>query len=262
VPAYLTLPPGAQPGAKLPLVVLPHGGPEARDSGTGFDWWSQFVAARGYAVLQPQFRGGTGFGRAHSRAGYRQWGQLMQHDVTDGVKHLIDKGIADPARVCIVGASYGGYAALAGAAFTPELYRCAVSVAGVSDLVEMQYWEEAQGGPDSPTVRYWREAIGKASEPHVAAFSPARSADRVKANVMLMHGVDDTVVPYMQSEFMETALKRAKAPHEVVQLKSEDHWLSRTPSRIEMLVQLERFLAENLGAGAAPVAAGAAGGAP
>ena len=264
VPAYLTLPPGAQPGAKLPLVVLPHGGPEARDSGTGFDWWSQFVAARGYAVLQPQFRGGTGFGRAHSRAGYRQWGQLMQHDVTDGVKHLIEKGIADPARVCIVGASYGGYAALAGAAFTPELYRCAVSVAGVSDLVEMQYWEESQGGPDSPSVRYWRENIGKPSEPHVAAFSPARSADRVKANVLLMHGVDDTVVPYMQSEFMETALKRAKAPHEVVQLKSEDHWLSRTPSRIEMLVQLERFLQQNIGpdAAATPAAAGAAGGAP
>lgn len=261
VPAYLTMPPGAK-GGKLALVVLPHGGPEARDSGDSFDWWSQFVASRGFVVLQPQFRGSTGFGRAHARAGYKQWGQLMQNDVTDGVKHLIDKGVVDPARVCIVGASYGGYAALAGAAFTPELYRCAVSVAGVSDLVEMQYWEEAQGGPDSPAVRYWREAIGKVSEPHVAAFSPARAADRVKAKVMLMHGVDDTVVPYMQSEFMETALKKVRAPYELVQLKSEDHWLSRTPSRIEMLAQLDRFLDENIGRRGEVSVSQPAGGAP
>lgn len=246
IPAYLTMPSNGNT-KNLPLVVLPHGGPRANDSGVDFDWWSQFLATRGYVVLQPQYRGSTGFGQKHELAGYRQWGKLMQDDVTDGVKQLVADGTADPKRVCIVGASYGGYAALAGAAFTPDLYRCAVSIAGVADLVEMLRWVENRGGSEDPAVRFWRKHIGMASDPDVAAFSPARAADRVKAKVMLMHGVDDTVVPYMQSEFMETALKRARAPFELVQLKSEDHWLSRSPSRIEMLAQLDRFLDESIG---------------
>ena len=246
IPAYLTLPPG-RPASKLPLVVLPHGGPRARDSGQAFDWWSQFMAARGYAVLQPQFRGSTGFGQKHELAGYRQWGKMMQDDVTDGVQKLIADGTVDAERVCIVGASYGGYAALAGATFTPTLYRCSVSVAGVSDLVEMLRWVEGRGGTESPAVRFWRKHIGRTSDPDVAAFSPARAADRIKADVMIMHGVDDTVVPYMQTEFMIAAMKNANVRHELVQLKSEDHWLSRSPSRIEMLAQLERFLEKHLG---------------
>ena len=248
VPAYLTMPPGTS-GKNLPLVVLPHGGPRARDSGVGFDWWSQFVAARGYAVLQPQFRGSTGFGMAHELAGYGEWGQLMQHDVTDGVKHLIADGTVDASRVCIIGASYGGYSALAGAAFTPELYNCAVSVNGVSDLVEMLYWVENRGGYYDPAVRFWRKHIGKSSDPEVAQYSPARAVSQVRARVMLMHGVDDTVVPYAQSEFMETALRRERKPFELVKLKAEDHWLSRSPSRIEMLTSLERFLDANIGKG-------------
>ena len=246
VPAYLTMPAGREP-KRLPLVVLPHGGPRARDSGVGFDWWSQFVASRGFVVLQPQFRGSTGFGQKHELAGYRQWGQLMQHDVTDGVKHLIDQGIVDADRVCIAGASYGGYAALAGAAFTPDLYRCSVSVAGVSDLVEMLRWEENRYGVESGVVKFWRKHIGKTSDPDVAQFSPARAADKVTSTVLMMHGVDDTVVPYVQTEFMETAMKRAKIKHEIFQLKSEDHWLSRSPSRIEMLAQLDRFLDQHIG---------------
>ena len=248
VPAYLTMPPGAA-AKNLPLVVLPHGGPRARDSGIGFDWWSQFVASRGYVVLQPQFRGSTGFGMAHELAGYGEWGQLMQHDVTDGVKHLIANGTVDPGRVCIIGASYGGYSALAGAAFTPDLYNCAVSVNGVSDLVEMLYWVENRGGYYDPSVRFWRKHIGKSSDPEVAQYSPARAAGKVSARVMLMHGVDDTVVPYAQSEFMETALRRERKNFELVKLKSEDHWLSRSPSRIEMLTSLERFLDANIGKG-------------
>jgi len=185
VPAYLTMPAGREP-KRLPLVVLPHGGPRARDSGVGFDWWSQFVASRGFVVLQPQFRGSTGFGQKHELAGYRQWGQLMQHDVTDGVKHLIDQGIVDADRVCIAGASYGGYAALAGAAFTPDLYRCSVSVAGVSDLVEMLRWEENRYGVESGVVKFWRKHIGKTSDPDVAQFSPARAADKVTSTVLMM----------------------------------------------------------------------------
>lgn len=248
VPAYLTLPPGRE-AKGLPLVVLPHGGPRARDSGYAFDWWAQFLASRGYAVLQPQFRGSTGFGEAHMRAGYRQWGQVMQHDVSDGVTHLIAQGVADKSRVCIAGASYGGYAALAGAAFTPDLYACSVSVAGVSDLVEMLRWEENRYGLESGVVKFWRQHIGKPTDPDVAQYSPARGVAAVRAPVMLMHGVDDTVVPYVQSEFMETALKKAGKPHEVYKLTNEDHWLSRSPSRIEMLTQMDRFLGAHLGPG-------------
>ncbi len=246
IPSYLTLPPGLE-SKNLPMVVLPHGGPRARDSGPNFDWWSQFIASRGYVVLQPQFRGSTGFGYAHERAGYRQWGQRMQDDVTDGVKDLISQGIVDPGRVCIVGASYGGYAALAGAAFTPELYKCAVSVAGVFDLVEMLRWQEDRYGLESASVKFWREHIGKPSDLDVIAFSPSNGASKISASVLLIHGVDDTVVPFRQSEFMANALKSSNKPFELYKLKAEDHWLSRSPSRIEMLEQVERFLKEKIG---------------
>ena len=132
IPAYLTLPPGKAP-KNLPVVVMPHGGPDYRDY-IGFDWMAQFFANRGYAVLQPNFRGSSGYGHKFTEAGLHQWGLKMQDDISDGVKKLIADGIANPKRVCIVGASYGGYAALAGATFTPDLYACAVSFAGISDL--------------------------------------------------------------------------------------------------------------------------------
>jgi dipeptidyl aminopeptidase/acylaminoacyl peptidase len=122
-------------------------------------------------------------------------------------------------------------------------------VAGVSDLIEMLRWEENRYGLESGVVKFWRQHIGKPSDPDVAQFSPARGVAQVRAPVMLMHGVDDTVVPYVQSEFMETALKKAQKPYEVYKLRNEDHWLSRSPSRIEMLEQMERFLAAQLGSG-------------
>lgn len=245
IPAYLTLPPGME-AKNLPVVMLPHGGPEARDS-IGFDWWSQFVASRGYAVLQPQFRGSTGFGEEHRKAGYRQWGRRMQDDVSDGVKYLVDQGIADPARVCIVGASYGGYAALAGATLTPDLYRCAVSIAGVADLTQMIEWVAGRGGPQSPAVKYWRQHIGDPGSASVSAVSPARHVAGVRAAVMLMHGKDDTIVPFEQSEIMVKALQKQGKPHELVRLDGEDHWLSRSETRTRMLQELERFLGEHLG---------------
>src|SRR6185312_7286448 len=147
VPAYLTLPPGSN-GKNLPLVLFLHGGPESRDDYV-FDWFAQFLASRGYAVLQPQFRGSTGFGDAWRKAGYRQWGLRMQDDVTDGVKALVEQGVADAKRVCIVGASYGGYAALAGAAFTPNLYKCVVSMSGPGDLAEFLKSRRKKFGADS-----------------------------------------------------------------------------------------------------------------
>ena len=199
IPAYLTLPPGSG-GKNVPLVVLPHGGPEARDT-PRFDWWAQFLATRGYAVLQPQFRGSSGFGNEFRLAGRRQWGGLMQDDITDGVKYLIQQGIADPRRICIVGASYGGYAALAGAAFTPDLYACAVSINGVSNLPEMQHWVQARArsGSESDTVGYWRDSIGPHLDPKVIAASPVNAVDRIRVPIMLMVSSEDTVVPQSQS---------------------------------------------------------------
>lgn len=244
IPAFLTLPPGAA-AEKLPLVVVPHGGPEFQDDPVKFDYLVQFLASRGYAVLQPQFRGSTGFGMAHRQAGYRQWGKLMQDDVTDGVRAMVEQGIADPKRVCIAGMSYGGYAALAGAAFTPELYACAISVSGVSDLPNMLGFERRMGGAESDRVAYWKEHIGPANDPDVIGRSPARAARRVRAPVLLMHGVDDTVVPIAQSRAMMNALGGG-APHELVELSGEDHWLSRSATRVRVLTEMERFLAKHV----------------
>lgn len=249
VPAFLTSPAdaGDQP---LPLVVLPHGGPESRDS-RSFDWLAQFIASRGYAVLQPQFRGSTGYGEEHRKAGYRQWGRRMQDDVTDGVKALIEQGKVDPKRVCIVGASYGGYAALAGAAFTPELYACAVSINGVADLPGMLKHEETKFGKESDGLSYWKDHIGSASSPEVISRSPARFAATMRAPILLLHGVNDTVVPVTQSRRMAEELESLDKPHALIELPGEDHWLSRSESRTRVLAELETFLAKHLPTGAA-----------
>ena len=245
---YLTIPPGAEE-KNLPLVVLPHGGPESDDT-PWFDWWSQFLASRGYAVLRPQFRGSTGLGDAHRLAGRGQWGLRMQDDVTDGVKALIAQGIADPKRVCIVGASYGGYAALAGAAFTPDLYACAVSVAGVSDLSEMLAWNEKMSSEESDSFFYWRDSIGDSLDSRITENSPARSARTIRAPILLLHGTNDSVVPFAQSEMMANALKAAGKPYQLMALEGEDHWLSSSATRIRMLSEIEKFLAANLGGSA------------
>jgi dipeptidyl aminopeptidase/acylaminoacyl peptidase len=242
--AYLTIPAGATEKS-LPLVVLPHGGPEYRDD-PDFDWWTQFLASRGYAVLRPQFRGSTGFGREHVLAGRGQWGLRMQDDVTDGVKAVIAEGIADPKRVCIVGASYGGYAALAGVTYTPELYACGVSVAGVSDLGEMLAYEEKNSGGDSDASLYWRDSIGTRDDPRVGQKSPARHARNIRAPVLLIHGSNDSVVPFAQSQMMDNALNSAGVPHQLVTLDSADHWLSSGATRTRLLSEIEKFLAANL----------------
>lgn len=244
IPAYLTLPPGSD-GRDLPLVVLPHGGPEARDE-YDFDWFAQFLATRGYAVLQPQFRGSTGFGDDFRRAGYGEWGGLMQDDVTDGVKALVEQGVADPRRICIVGASYGGYAALAGVTLTPGLYACAVSINGLSDLPMAVGQTRMASGAESNTYAYWRKSIGPAHDAKLAERSPARQAGKAVAPVLLLHGVDDTVVPISQSRKMAQALKDAGKPHEFIELPGEDHWLSRNATRIRVLQETGRFLEAHL----------------
>jgi dipeptidyl aminopeptidase/acylaminoacyl peptidase len=244
IPAFLTLPPGSA-DKQLALIVLPHGGPEASDS-RSFDWLAQFLASRGYAVLQPQFRGSTGYGEAHRKAGYRQWGKLMQDDVTDGVKTLVEQGTADPKRVCIAGASYGGYSALAGATFNAELYACVISINGISDLPSMLAYKETYSGEESDSVAYWKDHIGGALSPEVIAKSPARAASEVRAPILLLHGVDDSVVPVAQSRRMAKALQELGKQHSLIELPGEDHWLSRSESRMRVLTEMERFLATHL----------------
>ena len=247
IPAYLTMPPGASGSDPLPLVVLPHGGPAARDHFV-FDYLAQFVASRGYLVLQPQFRGSTGFGEEFRKAGMRQWGGLMQDDVSDGVKAMIEQHLADPHRVCILGGSYGGYAALAGAAFTPELYKCAISINGVFDLPLMQAYEEKVTGLGalSDTVLYWREDMGSPLDPKLAEKSPARHAILISAPVLIIQAADDTVVPTDQADLMASNLRLGGKPVTLVKIPGDDHWLSGAATRIQALTAIDAFLQVNL----------------
>jgi len=248
IPAYLTLPPGKTP-KNLPVVVFPHGGPEYRDS-MDFDWWAQFMTNRGYAVLQPNFRGSSGFGYAFRKAGFHQWGLKMQDDITDGVNKLVADGIADPKRICIVGASYGGYAALAGAAFTPSLYACAVSYAGVSDLPKLLEVAEDESSPHSKEMSYLNSRIGSIGNDLVRlkATSPALHADQVHCPVLLMHGDADYTVRIDQSVEMYDKLKAAGVDVTFIRFKGdEDHYLERADTRIQMLTEIEKFLAKNIG---------------
>jgi len=240
---YLTLPRARDPKG-LPLVVFPHGGPAARDE-PGFDWWAQAMASRGYAVLQVNYRGSDGLGEAFLSAGYGQWGRKMQTDLSDGVRYLAAGGIVDPKRVCIVGASYGGYAALAGATLDPGVYRCAVSVAGPAELRHFVAWSRQRS--DVTALRYWDRFMGakSASDRRLADISPADHADLATAPILLIHGKDDTVVPFEQSQMMADALKKAGKPYAFVVLSREDHWLSRGDTRLQMLQATMDFLAKN-----------------
>lgn len=242
----LTLPRG-RAARDLPLVMLPHGGPASRDY-VRFDWWAQALAARGYAVFQPQFRGSNGFGEAYLQAGYGEWGRKMQTDVSDAISHLDSLDIIDPSRVCIVGASYGGYAALAGVAMQPDTYRCAVSVAGVADLRQMLMSEWRATGfqreSQNPVMRYWSRFMGAdgARDEVLLQRSPSQLASAITAPVLLIHGRDDTVVPFEQSTIMRDALTRAGKDVRLVPLAGEDHWLSFAPTRQQMLEETIAFL--------------------
>ncbi len=240
---YLTTPKGA-PVEKLPLVVFPHGGPASRDE-PGFDWWAQAMASRGYAVLQVNYRGSDGFGWDFQSAGFGQFGRKMQTDLSDGVRYLASQGKIDPKRVCIVGASYGGYAALAGATLDAPVYRCAVSVAGISDLHRMVRGDEIEDG--SSARRYWLRYLGATSldDPKVAGISPINHIDRVAIPILLIHGADDTRVPFEQSQLMFDALQRAGKPVELVKLNHEDHHLLVGDTRLQMLQATIDFLQKN-----------------
>lgn len=234
----LTLPPGREPKA-LPVVVLPHGGPASRDYPV-FDWWAQAFASRGYAVFQPNFRGSSGLGPDFERAGHGEWGRKMQTDISDGLAELVRQGIVDPKRACIMGASYGGYAALAGVTLQQGLYRCAVSVAGVSDVRRMYATDVRESANDKTLIRSLKAEIGSGRD--LDAISPARFAERADAPVLLIHGKDDTVVLYEQSTLMHRALQKAGKPVDLVTLKGEDHRLSKSATRLAMLSAAVAFV--------------------
>ncbi len=254
IPALLTHPTGTsatdtnadeQP---LPLVVLPHGGPESHVE-LEYDYWAQFLANQGYMVLQPNFRGSDGFGRQFRLSGRGEWGRKMQDDITDGVNHLIQTGRADASRICIMGGSYGGYAALAGGAFTPELYKCVISFAGVADLEKMLKYEREEGGrSNNYSLAYWETVIGSRwNQDALFAASPARNADKFHAPVLLIHGAFDWIVPGDQSAIMERALKDANKDVEIYTLLGGDHYLSQEAHRQELLKMVGNFLDKHIG---------------
>ena len=251
IPVIATYPTGIEPGSdaarSLPTVVMPHGG-LARYDAIEFDEWAQFMAHKGYLVIQPNFRGSRGFGRAHRLAGYGKWGREMQDDVSDALAHYVDKGIVDPSRVCIAGGSYGGYSALAGGAFTPDLYKCVIAYAPVADILRMLSHERHKYGADHWVIAYWDRVIGDHKEARdlLSEISPANYAENFQAPVLLIHGDDDTVVPMFQSRRMEDQLKDAGKAVEFVKLKGEDHWLSSSETRIQAFEAMGAFLDKHL----------------
>lgn len=245
--AYVTARPGVT--GPRPTVMMPHGGPEARDE-YGYDAFAQFLASRGYVVVQPNFRGGSGFGRAFADAGRGQWGLRMQDDVTDAVNHLVQTGVTDAQRICIVGASYGGYVALQGVASTPDLYKCAVSISGDSDLLD-KLRGEGVDGHQLRNYQYWLRSIGdpNANRTALEAASPRRHADRITAPVLLIHGEDDDNVPIRQSQLMQEALNNAGHRTRLVRIPDEGHYWDEWSNehRLTLYRETEAFLAQNLG---------------
>jgi dipeptidyl aminopeptidase/acylaminoacyl peptidase len=248
----LTLPPGSS-GRGLPMIVLPHGGPFGVFDDFAFDAESQMLARAGYAVLQVNFRGSGGYGRAFQHAGARQWGGAMQDDVTDATKWAIAEGIADSRRVCIYGASYGAYAALMGVAREPDLYRCAVGYVGVYDLPAMVRDDSSDSASGSVFASQW---VGQGSE--LEAVSPNNLADRIKVPVFLAAGGEDRIAPVAHTRTMERALTGAGVPVETLYYRNESHGFYTEEHQREYYGKLLDFFARHLGgARAAPVAAAA-----
>jgi len=242
IPAYLTLPNG-KPAKALPLVVLPHGGPFERDDWS-YDPLVQFIASRGYAVLQPEFRGSTGYGKTFVEAGYGQWGHKMQDDLDDGVDWLVRSGKVDPKRVCIMGGSYGGYAALWGAIRNPDRYRCAISFAGVSDL-RAQLEANRKSLSAARYFKAWRTKVAGNGKVDLAAVSPITYAAKLKVPVLIAHGEQDETVDPAQSHAMVNALVKAHANVTSVFYPNGDHSWGDAADFEDLLKRVEAFLATN-----------------
>ena len=246
IPAYMVLPKGI-PAKNLPLVVFPHGGPWGRDV-WGYNSFAQFLANRGYAVLLPNFRASTGYGKKFLDAGNRQWGDKMQDDITWGVKYLIAQGIADPKHVGIMGGSYGGYATLAGVTFTPDLYAAAVSIVGPSNLITLlnsipPYWESIR------KVFYLRmgDPTTEEGKAQLTRQSPLTYADRIKTPLLIAQGANDPRVNKAESEQIVNALRKRNFPVEYILAPDEGHGFARPVNNMAMLAAAEKFLAAYLG---------------
>ncbi len=232
----------------LPAIMMPHGGPQSHDK-IGFDWLAQYFANRGYVVLQPQFRGSSGFGYEFTKKGHGEWGKKMQDDLTDAVVYFADQGLIDKNQVCIVGWSYGGYAALAGAAFAPDLYRCAISINGVSDVERMMVDERRDYGEDHWVVSYWDKIIRneELDDDHLDAISPINYAKDIIAPILLIHGEDDTVVPTSQSESMADELEDEEKVFKFIKIEDEGHSIDNSNNgRHQVLKAIDTFLAKHL----------------
>jgi dipeptidyl aminopeptidase/acylaminoacyl peptidase len=234
IEAILTMPKGRR-DKDLPLIVMPHGGPWAHDR-LGYDYQVQFLASRGYAVLQPNFRGSTGYGMKFEHAGRGQMGLAMQDDLTDGVQWAVQQGIVDAKRVCIVGSSYGGYAAMWGIAKDPDLYRCAISISGVSAVRR-----EVNDFGGSLHGRLHREHWEKMSE-DFDAISPIYAVQRIKAPLLLIHGKKDVTVAHNQSSKMHSAMQAAGKSSTFHSIAKADHYFSRETDRLTLLSEMEKFL--------------------
>ena len=234
IEAVLTLPRG-RPATNLPLIVMPHGGPATRDS-EAFDWWTQYLAEQGYAVIQPNYRGSSGYGVAFQKAGEGEWGLKMQDDLLDAINHVAGQGIADPKRVCIIGASYGGYAAMRGAQRDAAHYKCAISYAGVSDLSAMQRYD-TQFLLGKFAKGYWRKQVKD-----FTTVSPRFQAAGFGVPILIAHGVEDKRVPVKQSRWLADALKKAGKPYQYLEQKEGDHHFSRAEDRLEFLKATKAFL--------------------
>ena len=246
IPGYLVTPKGIA-ARKLPTVIVPHGGPWAREF-WGYDSIAQFLANRGYAVMMPNFRGSAGYGKRFLNAGNGEWGTgIIQHDITDGVRHLIDEGVADPDQVAIMGGSYGGYATLAGVAFTPDVYAAGVSIVGPSNIITLlnsipPYWGPIRqrflrrvGDPDDATDRA-----------RLQSQSPFFHADNIKAPLLIIQGANDPRVKKAESDQIVVALRDLKRPVRYMLAPDEGHGFAGRENRLAMFAEIERFLAQHL----------------
>jgi len=241
---YLTLPPDEN-RENLPMVLDVHGGPWARD-GWGYDPEAQWFANRGYACLQVNYRGSTGYGKEFLNAGNKEWGAKMHDDLVDAVRWAVDEGVADPEHVAIFGGSYGGYAALAGATFTPDLFRCAVDIVGPSNLITLinsipPYWE--------PLKAIFTERVGdpETEEEFLKSRSPLFSVDRIGIPMLIAQGANDPRVKQAESEQIVAAMKEKDIAHEYLLFEDEGHGFARPENRLKFYAAAEKFLAQHLG---------------
>jgi dipeptidyl aminopeptidase/acylaminoacyl peptidase len=256
IPAWLTTPAGA--GKNLPMVVMVHGGPYARGTSWGWKPESQFLASRGYAVLEPEFRGSTGFGYQHFRAGWKQWGLKMQDDIADGVKWAIAQGIADPKRICIAGASYGGYATLMGLVNDPGLYQCGINWVGVTDinLLFTGHWRFTSDLPPMWKKYGMPELIGDPvkNADQFNATSPLQQAARITQPLLLAYGGADMRVPIIHGTKFRDAVKATNQQVEWIEYSEEGHGWALPKNRIDFWTRVEKFLDKHIGTKKAPSA--------